>query len=101
MLAQQEKYADPLKNCLSVRLDRICNCWLHSDPADCLVLLLADALNRVHVDSKWGMVPLCPAFMGRLSPVRTGLFVLARHTQNGQIFGACQIFGVRLKFHWF
>jgi hypothetical protein len=26
MLAQQEKYADPQKNCLSVRLDRICNC---------------------------------------------------------------------------
>ncbi len=33
--------------------------------------------------------------MGRLSPVLYLLIVPARHTQNGQIFGACQIFGIR------
>ncbi len=86
---------------LLLRLGGICNCWLLSGPADGLVLLLADVLNRVHVDSKWEMVPQCPAFMGGLSPVLYRLFVPARHAQNVQIFGAGQIFGVRLKFHCF
>ncbi len=68
-LVQQEKQEDPLKNCLTLRLGRICSSWLLSGPADGLILLLSDVLNRIHVDSKWGMVPLCPAFTGRLSPV--------------------------------
>jgi hypothetical protein len=36
--------------------------------------------------------------MGGMSPVLYRLIVLARHAQNGQIFGACQIFGISLKF---
>ncbi len=103
MLAQQEKYAARWRIALLFRLDGggICNCWLLSGPADGLVLLFADVLNRVHVDSKWRMVLHCPAFMGRLSPVLYRLLVPARNAQNGQIFGAGQIIGVRLKFHCF
>ena len=56
---------------------------------------LMKVLLPVHVDVKWGLASLWPAFMGGLSPVLYQLIVLARHTQNGQIFG------VRLKFHWF
>ncbi len=63
------------------RLGRICSCWLLSGPADGLVLLLADVLNRVHVDSKWGMVPQCP-FMGRLSPVLYRLLVPAHYASK-------------------
>jgi hypothetical protein len=55
--------------CWLLKLRWICNCWLLSGPADGLVLLLADVLNRVHVDSKWGRSSLCPAFMGGLSSV--------------------------------
>ncbi len=69
---------------LLFRLVRICTCWLLSGPTDGLVLLLADVLNRVHVDSKWGMVPQCSAFMGGLSRVLYRLFVLAPYIQNGQ-----------------
>ncbi len=67
---------------LLFRLGRICNCWLLSGPTDGLVLLLAYVLNRLHVDSKWGMVPQCPAFMGGLSPVLYQLLVLARHASK-------------------
>jgi hypothetical protein len=37
---------------LLFRLGEICNCRLLSGPADEHVLLLADVLNFVHVDSK-------------------------------------------------
>ncbi len=57
-------------------------------------------LNRVHVVSKWGMSSPGPAFMGELSPVPGYLYRPAM-LRNGQIFGVSQIFGVRLKFHWF
>ncbi len=67
---------------LLFRLGGICNCWLLSGPADGLVLLLADVLNRIHVDSKWGMVSQCPAFMGGLSPVLYQLLVPARHASK-------------------
>jgi hypothetical protein len=36
--------------------------------------------------------------MGGLSFVLYWLIVPARYAQNGQFFGACQIFGIRLKF---
>ena len=39
-------------------------------------------LNHVHVVSKRGMSPPCPAFMGGLSPVPCRLLVLARHAQK-------------------
>ncbi len=64
------------------RLGEICNCWLLSCPADGLVLLLADVLNHVHLDSKWGRSSLCPAFMCGLSSVLYRLLVPARHTQK-------------------
>jgi hypothetical protein len=48
------------------------------------------------------MVPQCPALMGGLYPVLYRLLVPAHHASKwGQIFGAGQIFCVRLKFHWF
>jgi hypothetical protein len=47
------------------------------------------------------MVPQCPAFMGGLSPVLYRLFVPTSNAQNGQMFGAGQILGIRLKFHCF
>ncbi len=67
---------------LLFRLGRICNCSLLSGPSDGLVLFLSDVLNRIHVDSKWGMVPQCLAFMGRLSPVLYQLLVPARHASK-------------------
>jgi hypothetical protein len=39
-------------------------------------------LNCVHVVSKRGMSPPCPAFMGGLSPVPCRLLVAARHAQK-------------------
>ncbi len=72
----------PWRIALLFRLVRICNCWLLSGPADGLVLLLAEVLNCVHVDSKWGMVPQCPAFMCGLSPVLYRLLVSTWHASK-------------------
>ncbi len=69
MLAQQEKVgrdAEELPYCYARQtLQQLTSLR----PRDGLVLLLADLLIRVHVVSKWGGISLCPAFMGRLSPV--------------------------------
>jgi hypothetical protein len=46
MLAQQEKWAEPLVNALLFRLSRICNCGLLSGPADEHNLLLVDVEPR-------------------------------------------------------
>ncbi len=67
---------------LLFRLGGICNCWLLSCPTDGLVLLLADVLNCIHVDSKWGRNSLCPAFLCGFSPFMYQLLVLARHTKK-------------------
>ncbi len=55
-------------------------------------------LLSVHVDVKWGIASLCPAFMGGLSPARYRLVVPARHAENVQNFGAYQNIGAGLKF---
>jgi hypothetical protein len=56
-------------------------------------------LNCVHVVSKSGMSPPCPAFMGGLSSVPCRLLVPARHAQKWSKTRRRQKLGVSLKFH--
>ncbi len=90
---RRQKLAETLKNCLTVRLGRICSSRLLSG--------LMMVLLSVHADVKWGPASLCTAFMGRLSPALYRLVVLARHAEKGQNLGGYQNIGVRLKFTHF